>query len=278
MIKSSDSFFVTINSVEKVWYKPIFNYISKLYLGTHLPSHDVAHHVRVWKICKDLLRLLSEKGFSFNESFVTKTLIACLFHDTGLVNDRSEKHGLESRKLCEKFFHENPTFQFKRMGDALDAIEHHDDKTFKKITPISIENGVSLTRLVSSADDLDAYGYIGIFRYLEIYLLREVPFEQLPQKVIHNLKGRFANFENYFSAFPELIDLQRERFRSTYNFFAKLDEKDTNSSEIAIALNNCLIDMKMDIDQTISFIKNYSQEISLKRFVENLENEFSEYL
>lgn len=264
--------------VEKVWYKPIKNYITTLYVGTHLPSHDVGHHIRVWEICKALMFELNKCGFSFAKSFVENAIVASLFHDTGLIVDRSEKHGLASRKFCEQFFKENPTFTLSEMDVTLDAIEHHDDKSLKEIKSISISEGVSLTRLVSSADDLDAYGYIGIFRYLEIYLLRNVPFEQLPQKVMLNLWDRFANFENYFSAFPKLLDSQRQRFNVTYSFFSKLYKNEEDSVKIADALKNCLIDRQMDILQTISFIKNNSRVVSLKRFVENLENEFSTYL
>jgi len=272
-----------ILGVEKVWYKPIKNYITTLYVGTHLPSHDVGHHIRVWEICKVLMFELNECGFLFAKSFVENAIVASLFHDTGLIVDRSEKHGLASKKFCEQFFKENPTFTLSEMDITLDAIEHHDDKSLKEIKSISISEGVSLTRLVSSADDLDAYGYIGIYRYLEIYLLRGIQFEEVPKKIMVNLTGRFANFENYFSTLPSLVEFHRERYFVTYHFFEILDKqlsekRGKNCLEVALFLKECLIDNQMSILQTIDSIKNDSSSISIKEFAKNLENEFSEYI
>lgn len=43
------------------------------------------------------------------------------------------------------------------------------------------------------ADDLEAMGTIGIFRYAEIYLLREIPLMELGNRILANAKTRFEN-------------------------------------------------------------------------------------
>ncbi|MBI9053644.1 MAG: hypothetical protein JEY96_07485 [Bacteroidales bacterium] len=199
---------------EKKYLNVLSNYCQELFTETHIPSHDHTHHLRVWEYSKDIITALSSK-FSININFIESCLIASLFHDTGLTQTLNENHGIESKKICESFFSKSPIEKPENFEEILSAIELHDDKDYKSNnhTPNSVLS------VICNADDLDAFGKIGVIRYTEIYLLRGINMNNLPNLVIENLDKRFLNFEKTYKTFPSLYSKNKDRYLVTRSFF-----------------------------------------------------------
>jgi HD superfamily phosphodiesterase len=171
---------------ETRWLPLVRPYLEELYDGHWLPSHDPNHHSRVWKnACK-----IAEHLNPADNYFFEKLLLSCYFHDTGLLTDRSSLHGKESRKVCETFlsvYHDKVKFD---TGEILEAIEYHDKKTYQEEQALSSN---SVYNVLILADDLDAFGAIGAYRYVEIYLLRNIALEEIPELILQNAEHRYNN-------------------------------------------------------------------------------------
>lgn len=246
-----------IKLAEEKWNPSIYAFLHSLYRDVHLPSHDISHHERVWGYAKELLTHTYTMA-SASCPFVEQALVASMFHDTGLTVDHGERHGNLSKALCEHFLSKYPHLTLPSAEDTLYAIEHHDDKSLKQSVGFGPGTSLPLVDLVSSADDLDAFGLVGVFRYLEIYALREIPVEKIPCKVIPNLSNRFENFSRKFSAFPHLIERHRSRFLETKRFFEEANNQlahDTMLGAEAFKVANNLVDVlvnkKLDIKSAI---------------------------
>jgi hypothetical protein len=77
------------------------------------------------------------------------------------------------------------------MDDILRAIELHDRKDIQIYTSFNEETPPEILGILSVADDLEAMGTIGIFRYAEIYLRRNIPLEALASRILDNAATRF---------------------------------------------------------------------------------------
>lgn len=214
-----------IKRAEAKWLNHIEQHLKVLYKEVHLPSHDMYHHLRVWRICKKLMWEIDSFGHQIDSDTPEQLLVASMFHDTGLILDKSEKHGYQSRILCKNFIAQNPKIQVNNLDFVLDAIEHHDDKSVK-IQPEIIQNPPKdILTLLSTADDLDAFGYVGVFRYLEIYLLRGVSLNDIPRKVLKNLNNRIINFSNNYSMLKGFHKNQVDRCAITQRFYGGLESE-----------------------------------------------------
>jgi len=202
-----------ISRAEEKYVKNLEEFFVRIWKDTYLPSHDLDHHRRVWRFAKELLLALNEGENSDLPSSPEKILIACYLHDTGLSIDLSASHGKKSREICVKFLADNNLAE-KKFKDVLDAIEFHDMK--EQDFPLS---PVDIIRIVSTADDLDAFGYIGIYRYFEIYLLRGIPRSELGPRIRENAATRFRNFLNAFGSCRKLVARHSIRFRILDDFF-----------------------------------------------------------
>jgi hypothetical protein len=247
-----------IRQAEAKWMGPISDYLHSLFSNVHLPSHDMSHHQRVWTYCKELLGEIHTEStmLQFTEEQV---LVACMFHDTGLVVDASERHGHQSKVFCQQFLTNNPLLCMSGIDEVLYTIHHHDDKSLKPQSSFTNVDGITLLDVVSTADDLDAFGLVGVIRYLEIYALRGMSFDEIPKRIIPNLQNRFENFRFKFSAFPNLVEKHQERFLLTSDFFQSILNSDvdnplTVSEHVFIAqhLIDALVNNKLDVKSTIA--------------------------
>lgn len=209
-----------IQIAERNWLERIYNYCEKLFIDKKIPSHDHTHHLRVWKYSKEILFTLSSSSV-IDTGFIQACLLASFFHDTGLTINLGEIHGKESKEICIRYFEENKLPKPNYFEEILYAIEKHDDKDYKLD---NIDPG-SILSILCTADDLDAFGNIGVIRYTEIYLLRGFSLAELPNHVIKNLDKRFLNFEKVYRDFSDLYLKHKERYLLTRNFFAALQEE-----------------------------------------------------
>lgn len=206
-----------IQQAEKKLLEPLFIFCKSLFADNKIPSHNHAHHLRVWEYAKDILYALNPST-ELNYNTVESCLIASLFHDTGLTKTTSENHGKESRVICSRYFEDNNLSKPSNFEEILSAIEKHDDKEYKLN---NIDNN-SIFSILCNADDLDAFGKIGVIRYTEIYLLRGININKLPEMVINNLDKRFLYFERNFKSFPDLYAKHKSRYLTTRFFFEEL--------------------------------------------------------
>ena len=206
-----------IKEVEEKWLSKLYSFCKGLFTGNKIPSHDHTHHLRVWNYAREILFALNQT-IKINYKLVEGTLIACMFHDTGLTITLGEYHGIESKKICERYFQENKLNKPSNFEEVLIAIELHDDKDYKQI----ISDPASILPVLCNADDLDAFGRVGVIRYTEIYLLRGINTSDLSKKVIQNLDKRFANFEKTYGFLPDLYNNHKERYLITRRFFEEL--------------------------------------------------------
>lgn len=249
-----------IHAVEQKQLNALYKYIANVFVNTNLPSHDAQHHLRVWLHCRGLIIELHKAGVEIPQELIENAIVACFFHDSGLTIDIGEMHGKLGGQICRDYYNQHPNFSVKNIDAVVQAIESHDDKSVKSAVVTKPEDMVCLNRLVSTADDLDAIGIIGVFRYTEIYLKRGIPEHEVPKKVIKNLKNRFTSFTNGYSSLHRFTDKQRLRYIDTVNFFTELDSQmiqviNTADSQRAVfnILKEQLVEKEKTIDDTIGY-------------------------
>ena len=219
-----------IRKAEELWLLPLLNHCNNLFSEVFLPSHDHLHHYRVWSYAKDLMIMLEESGCRISPELPQQLILAAFFHDTGLIYTHDEKHGLESRRLCEEFFRKGDHPLPEGFSEILYAIEHHDDKSLR-VRSITGEPELQVLRILSTSDDLDAFGYTGIYRYAEIYLCRRINPKELPVRILENLNNRFNNLKSIFGPLTHFIDRQEIRYWITYEFYLGLSEANAAETE-----------------------------------------------
>ena len=194
-------------------------FFNRIFAQSFLPSHGIDHHRRVWHYAKELLTHLQNQGFYFDQAFTDKLIIACYLHDSGMSVDSGFNHGSEGRKICERFLSEN-NLPVIELNDVLQAIENHDNKEYKVITKPE-----DLLTVLSVADDLDAFGFIGIYRYLEIYIERNKPLNELGILINENCLSRYQNFIMTYRFYDELIERHSKRFQILASFFNSFNQQ-----------------------------------------------------
>ncbi|KAF5078473.1 hypothetical protein DSECCO2_140110 [anaerobic digester metagenome] len=256
-----------IKQVENKWLNSINPFVSKLFAAASIPSHDAHHHQRVWMYCKMMINEIYPSTSIVSADIVESVLVAAMFHDTGLTIDLGEKHGSLSVTICKQFLDENPQLDLNLLQETFDAIEKHDDKSLKAEGRLTVNQLSSPLYIVSTADDLDAFGYIGVFRYLEIYLKRGIAMESIPKKVIENINNRYANFRNRYFSLNSFTHQQRERFTITLDFFSKLDDKRSPHWQIALFIASILKHQHTNINQLTHYaINNCNGDAAILNF------------
>ena len=213
----------TMEELEQKWLRQAYVFCRQCFSGIFLPSHDETHHLRTWHFARDLIPGFHRNIHPLTANQTEGILLAVMLHDTGMSKTPDVTHGHESRRLAEAFFKEMPASPVLA-PEILEAIEKHDDKTYTTHPSRDTDEGIILS-LLSLADDMDAFGNTGVFRYYEIYRLRGIPVGQLAERVIPNLDQRYHILAEKLSAWPDASRLHRERYLMTRHFFKDLDNK-----------------------------------------------------
>jgi HD superfamily phosphodiesterase len=182
-----------IRQTELKWLPPLQEQCSSLFRDTFLPSHDREHHGRVWRNCTLLLREAGGFNPYITKDIIEGLIVAAWFHDTGMSLDTGPSHGKYSRSFCEDFFRRDRSVPPAQLGEALEAIEYHDSKEKMVYRILTAEKAPGILELLSVADDMDAFGTTGIYRYVEIYLHRGIPVRELGTGVLQNARFRYLN-------------------------------------------------------------------------------------
>jgi HD superfamily phosphodiesterase len=208
-----------IESVELRYKQILEEFFIQIYDEKVLSSHGIEHHRRVWNNSKELLLLLSGKSLNSLSQLPSKLIIASYLHDIGMLVETGIRHGKHSRDFGIQFLEKNhiPIIEYQ---DVLEAIEYHDRKDYTESFEVN-----DLLKILSVADDLDAFGFIGIFRYAEIYLTRGINPQEIGSMVRENAKKRFDNFIKTFGFAGELVAKHKKRFDILNDFFENYNKQ-----------------------------------------------------
>jgi len=262
-----------IQQAEAKWVKTLYQYCRNTFSSCHIPSHDESHHLRVWHICKEALLEFNKKGESFSYDVIEALIFAVFFHDTGLTVNKGENHGLESKQIFLSFLEKNQ-IKFKLQYEVAQAIEYHDDKSYKneytKQSPYSIFN------ILCICDDLDAFAYTGIYRYIEIYLMRNCTIEKLADQVLRNLNKRLKNFEHQYRNHEAFFSRFYNKYIITRDFFELLKKETKNNNYKKTGKVVQLIQKQVVINQQSVF--DIEKAIPLSDYDEYVQNYFNKLL
>ena len=156
-------------------------------------------------------------------------LIASIaLHD---VKARYELHGRKGAKFAEYFLRSLKLFSTSQIEKVKKAIRVHEIRNEKGRVyreAIGLES-----QILFDADNLDALGVKGIYRYITIYSLRGRSFDYIKDEVPKNVKSRFENL-----TFEESKEIGKCDYEIIRNFFEKLksesysDDKLTGASGV----------------------------------------------
>ncbi len=185
-----------------------------------------------------MLALAEEQNFE--KSYTDNAIIAALFHDTGMIDTLGPEHGINSMRICENFLDHSTDLETAVFEQAFTAIVNHDKKEYKEKNTQTRD----LSTLLPIADDLDAFGRIGVLRYYEIYYLRGIPEKEIPLKVLQNIQKRWEHFSFHFKTRKQIEQFHRKRFLESYRYFEKLDrayqQADSKEENPAVELSYLL--------------------------------------
>jgi HD superfamily phosphodiesterase len=209
----------SIESAELRFKQILEDFFISVYDEKNLPSHGIDHHRRVWGYAKELLSRFCCRNNSHSTCDPSKLIIASYIHDIGMSVEPGPRHGKISRDFCIQFF-DRYNLDKDEYTDVLETIENHDKKDYSADTGTG-----SLLTILSVADDLDAFGFIGIYRYSEIYIKRGIDPHNLGYLIRENASKRFQNFATIFSLWNEYVQSHRKRYNILDEFFVHYNIK-----------------------------------------------------
>jgi HD superfamily phosphodiesterase len=265
----------------EIRYKQILEqYFIKIWGKTILISHGIDHHRRVWHYAKELLAYVTLNGLKISQATPEKLLIACYLHDLGMSTDPGIRHGALGSELCRQFLEESQD-SISDYDEILDAIENHDNKEY-----IESWGEDSILSLLSVADDLDAFGYIGIYRYSEIYLTRGLHLQRAGQMIRENATGRFLNFISLYGSNPELVKKHRQRYLVLDKFFSNFNREsdsyvfngnDPRGHCGVLEIISGMVTGKIPLETIISKRVKFSGDSVITSFLQGLDEELKEF-
>lgn len=269
---------VAIASAELRFGRILEEFFISVYDEESLPSHGIDHHRRVWSYSKELL-LLSNNSFSTDIFQLTSNLIISSYlHDIGMSIDTGVRHGIHGVELCMQFLKVNNLSEIE-FHDALNAIEYHDRKDYKGETVVN-----DLLKILSVADDLDAFGFTGIYRYSEIYLIRGICYSDIGKMISANAKKRFGNFVSSYEFDDTILKKHRIRFNILENFFDEYDKqvsvyefgsgKPTGYCGVVEFLREIVLN-KMALEDVLREPEKYSRDLVIQWFFNGLNSELT---
>jgi len=197
----------------------LYEHAKALFVDNKLPSHDHTHHLRVWNLSKSLLREIATFNSRIDQSLVEGILIAAFFHDLGMETSTREDHGRLGAERCMSWFRHSGRTKPERFEEIIRAIELHDRKDLQIYKSFSPELAPEILGILSVADDLEALGTIGIFRYTEIYLERGIPIEELGTRILANVITRFEHLSDGCRLCDRLLTRYRQQYDELCFFF-----------------------------------------------------------
>jgi hypothetical protein len=275
-----------ISSIEGKWLHALYRQCRSHFDSVHLPSHDHFHHYRVWFYAKELILTLSETGIHFPDHLIEEIMFAIFFHDVGMSVTLDENHGKVSADLFRGFISGRLHQTEANRESILEAIAHHDRKNYENVP---FENALSksniLRAILNISDDLDAFGDIGTYRYLEIYLLRDIQPEHIAGRVLPNLERRFTNMAFTLHKIDSFVNSHRARYHRTCDFFNDLknsryvpDGPLTGPSGIVRLIKEHVIDKTTNLYKLFESLDKANQDEYIRNHLQGFQNEEDHFL
>jgi HD superfamily phosphodiesterase len=202
-----------IESAEHRFKQILEEFFISVYNEKSLPSHGIEHHRRVWGYARELVISIENHNISIDPDLPENLIIACYLHDIGMSVDHGIKHGHHSKELCIEFLRKNH-LEENSYKNLLSAIENHDNKEYR-----TSAQKYDLLTILSVADDMDAFGFIGIYRYSEIYLARGISLKEIGSLILRNAGKRFDNFKRTFGDADSIVLKHTNRYNILKSFF-----------------------------------------------------------
>ncbi len=263
----------TAEQIEKKWLGETYGYCRKCFSGTHLPSHDEIHHLRVWYFAKTLLPEYHKRIHELSREHIEGILLAAMLHDTGMSQTLDITHGRASRRLAETFFLSSSSPP-ALADDILAAVEKHDDKSYSDVISTETDQGIIFS-VLSLADDLDAFGATGVFRYYEIYLLRGFEVSEMATAILPNLDRRYESVTMKLASLPNLLTGIEQRYLTTRRFFEDLKTGDPCALRILDTFEISIRKPGIKPEQAIPEILKKGGDPCVSRFFRIMQRELS---
>jgi len=210
---------IWIDRAEETWLAALYDHAEVVFQKSPLPSHDHTHHLRVWNLSKSLLREIATFNSRIDQSLVEGVLIATFFHDLGMATSTREDHGRLGSECCMTWFRDRGRTKPERFEEITRAIELHDRKDLQMYKSFSPDTAPEILGILSVADDLEALGIIGIYRYTEIYLERNIPLEELGTRILGNVLTRFEHLSDGCRLCDRMLEKYRQQYDELWLFF-----------------------------------------------------------
>jgi HD superfamily phosphodiesterase len=240
-----------ISAVESRWLITTKKYIASLFSSIGLPSHDHLHHLRVWSFAKQLVSSAAKKyEIDTSINYIEALFFACLFHDTGMIKTISEDHGSASIEFAQDFLRNQSGYNNLFTEEAMRAIALHDDKTYYNIRKSPVPG---IYEFLTIADDLDAFGALGLMRYLEIYIRRSIDIKDIKQKINQNIKSRYDFLVSFLSVDHTLFKEHNQRYMLSVSYLNRLTRKDLETIYHFIMQGHFLPDEKIILQNPVIY-------------------------
>lgn len=271
-----------IKKVESRWLEELFQFVQKTFSQVNLPSHDEYHHLRTWNYSKEIIFEKEKHGVNISSDYIQSLMFASFFHDIGMVKTLEETHGNAGKEILSSFLKSNH-YSLPNEEEIFDAVKKHDDKTYKNQV-YGGDGNENLLSVLCVADDLDAFGYIGVFRYIEIYLLRKVKEDDLANKILSNSESRYGNFCSLHTETTEFTLEHSKRYQNLVKFFVDLkteyeskpQDVEINSGAIGV-LNLLKKHMGKPGFKITDFNQITSEDEYINNFIIELKSELERY-
>lgn len=261
-----------LSAAEKIWLHPLYTYCKTLFKKKKLVSHDHTHHLRVWQYARQLLQEISNTGQPITPETAEHTINACFFHDAGMSETLEPRHGKVSRAICEQYFQKNPA-DINNIENVLNAIEKHDDKSYTTTKAGGSSLPADPLSVLQVADDLDALGAIGVFRYAEIYLLRNIATKEISDLVIENSKNRFGNITKKYPSLTGFLASNQQRLDYLVRFYQSLKNNDQDAVAVFEFFKKKVVNKCHSADQIIKKMDNANNGERLNKYKQQFVNE-----
>jgi len=269
----------SIKSAEDIYRQKLEDFFNSVYNERSLPSHGIDHHRRVWGYTKEIIDLFPFVKAADMPKLAVDLILACYMHDIGMSVDPGVKHGKHSRNLCIRFLQKH-NLSVANFKDVLEAIENHDNKDYAQK-----DTANDLLSILSVSDDLDAFGYIGIYRYAEIYLTRGIEPEKLGHRIMDNAEKRFQYFVRSLGTGNKIAVKHTMRYKTTDRFFRKYNEQlpsynfgSTHPHGYCgvIELFTHMMDRRIELQEIYLEPEKYLVDPTIRWFFAELEKELAE--
>jgi HD superfamily phosphodiesterase len=225
-----------LKMVEGKWLRDLYFHTKQWFSNAWIPSHDETHSIRSWTHAKNLMSAVDRAGKPVPRILIEQVILAVFLHDTGMTEDPGPHHGLISRKNAEKYLAKRNELPAAAREELLEAIHLHDHKSGRDPNQGTQNDHTDVFRILNASDDMDAFGRIGVYRFIEINLLRGRFDRSSTRKILTSLDHRYRHLENDFGYLSPVIREQKERYALARSFFQDLEREPSGDPKYARAV------------------------------------------